>query len=85
MEQRKHATENMLAKVSWAGTTDYRSDFGILRTRQLCEEMTVTKELMKELLLAAGGSGGINTGGGGTNNELTNWDGTKKRNGWGFG
>jgi len=45
--------------------------------------MTVPKDLMANLLLAAGGKGGICTGGGGSDNELTNWDGTKKRNGWG--
>jgi hypothetical protein len=37
------------------------------------------------LLLASGGYGPIGLGGGGSNNELTNWDGTKKKNGWGVG
>ena len=83
-EQRMKATCLLLEKVSWTGTTDYMSDFATLRTKQLCEEMDVTKELMKDLFLAAGGRGDINTGGGGSNNELTNWDGTKKRNGWGM-
>ncbi len=82
-EQRMKATCLLLKKVSWTGTTDYMSDFATLRTKQLCEEMNVTKELMKDLFLAAGGRGDISTGGGGSNNELTNWDGTKKRNGWG--
>jgi len=45
--------------------------------------MTVSKDLMANLLLAAGGRCGISSGGGGSNGELTNWDGTKKRNGWG--
>jgi len=45
--------------------------------------MTVTKNLMANLLLAASGRGAISAGGGGSNGELTNWDGTKKRNGWG--
>ena len=49
------------------------------RTRQLCDAMTVSKDLMANLLLAAGGRSGISTGGGGSNGELTNWDGTKKR------
>ena len=40
-------------------------------------------ELMKNLLLAAGGRGSISTGGG-VSGELTNWDGTKERNGWGI-
>ena len=45
--------------------------------------MTVPKELMKDLLLMSGGREGISLGGGGSNGELTNWDGTKKKNGWG--
>ena len=50
------------------------------RTKQLCEEITVSKEIVATLLLAAGGKGGVSVGGGGggSNNELTNWDGTKK-------
>ena len=47
--------------------------------------MTVTKDLMANLLLAAGGRGSVGVGGGGSNGELTNWDGTKKRTGWGIG
>ena len=47
--------------------------------------MTVSKDLMANLLLAAGGRGGISIGGGGSNTELTNWDGTKKKTGWGIG
>ena len=47
--------------------------------------MNVTKEMMTTLLLAAGGHGGVSSGGGGVSGELTNWDGTKKRNGWGNG
>ena len=45
--------------------------------------MTVTKEVVKSLLIAAGGRGGITSGGGGSTGELTNWDGTKKNTGWG--
>jgi len=44
--------------------------------------MEVPKELMKNLI-AAGSRGCYNTGGGGVSGELTNWDGTKKKNGWG--
>ena len=51
--------------------------------KQLSEEMNVPKELMDRLFLTAGGRGTIGMGGGGSDNELTNWDGTKKRNGWG--
>ena len=82
-KQRMRATYNLLGQISWTGTTDFMSDLAQTRTRQLCEEMTVTKDMMKNLLLAIGGRGDICTGGGGSNNELTNWDGTKKRNGWG--
>lgn len=46
--------------------------------------MTVSKDLMANLLLAVGGRGGIVTGGGGFTSELTNWDGTKKKTGWGM-
>jgi hypothetical protein len=83
-EQRMKATGLLLDDISWTGTTDYMSDLAMKRTRQLCEEMNVTKELMQDLLLAAGGRGTITYGGGGTDNALTNWDGTKKRTGWGI-
>ena len=83
-EQRMKATGLLLDDISWTGTTDYMSDLAMKRTRQLCDEMSVTKELMQGLLLAAGGRGTITYGGGGTDNALTNWDGTKKRNGWGI-
>ena len=82
-EQRMKATGLLLDDISWTGTTDYMSDLAMKRTRQLCDEMSVTKELMQGLLLAAGGKGSISYGGGDTDNTLTNWDGTKKRNGWG--
>ena len=82
-EQRKQATQNLLSHVSWKGTTKYMSDLSETRTMQFCEEMTVPKKLMEGLLLAAGGRGIVGAGGGGSSSELTNWDGTKKRNGWG--
>ena len=82
-EQRKQATLNLLNQVSWKGTTKYMSDLSETRTMQFCEEMTVPKNLMDSLLLAAGGRGFVSTGGGGSDGELTNWDGTKKQNGWG--
>lgn len=53
------------------------------RTRQLSDEMIVTKEIVAGLLLAAGGRGISGSGGGDSNSDLTNWDGTKKRSGWG--
>ena len=82
-KQRKAATNHLLEKVSWSGMTPFKADLTATRTRQLCDAMTVTKDLMANLLLAAGGRSGISIGGGGSNGELTNWDGTKKRNGWG--
>ena len=82
-EQRMKATGLLLDDISWTGTTDYMSDLAMKRTRQLCDEMSVTKELMQGLLLAAGGRGTFSYGSGSTDNALTNWDGTKKRNGWG--
>lgn len=48
------------------------------------EAYQLENELAKNLYLMAGGRGGISTGGGGPSGELTNWDGTKKRNGWGM-
>lgn len=82
-KQRKIAAAYLLEKVSW---TDISSDFKIgltaSRTRQLCDSMTVSKDLMHNLLLMAEGRGSVGVGGGGSNSELTNWDGTKKKTGW---
>ena len=69
--------------ISWKGTNDFMCDLAIKRTRQLCEEMSVTKELMQGILLAARDRGTISYGGGSTDNALTNWNGTKKRTSWG--
>lgn len=82
-KQRKTATNYLLEKVSWNGMTPFKADLTATRTRQLCDAMTVTKDLMANLLLAASGRGDICLGGGGSDNELTNWDGTRKCNGWG--
>ena len=80
-DQRNRATESLLGKVNWKGTTPFMSDLAATRTKQLSEEMSVPREIMEGLLLAAGGMGGVSIGGGGggSNNELTNWDGTKKK------
>ena len=64
--------------------SDFKIDFTASRTRQLCDAMTVSKDLMQNLLLMAGGRGSVGVGGGGSNGELTNWDGTKKNTGWGI-
>ena len=82
-KQRETATNYLLEKVSWSGMTPFKADLTATRTRQLCDAMTVTNDLLKNLFLAAGGRSDISLGGGGSDNELTNWDGTKKRNGWG--
>ena len=85
-KQRKIAAAYLLEKVSWTGiSSDFKMELTAARTRQLCDAMTVSKGLMANLFLAAGGRGGISTGGGGSNGELTNWDGTKKKTGWGRG
>ena len=87
-KQRKMATAYLLEKVSWTGiASEFKRDLTVSRTRQLCDAMTVPKDMMANLLLAAGGRGsvGVGVGGGGSNGELTNWDGTKKKTGWGIG
>ena len=84
-KQRKMATAYLLERVSWTGiSSDFKIDLTASRTRQLSDTMTVSKDLMVNLFLAAGGRGGVSAGGGGVSGELTNWDGTKKRNGWGM-
>ena len=83
-KQRKMATAYLLERVSWTGMSEFKVGLTATRTRQLCDVMTVSKDLMKNLILAAGCKGSISVGGGGSSNELTNWDGTKKRNGWGM-
>lgn len=84
-KQRRMAAAYLLEKMSWTGISEFKADLTASRTRQLCDAMTVTKDLMANLLLAAGGRGSVGVGGGGSNGELTNWDGTKKRTGWGIG
>ena len=83
-KQRRMATAYLLEKVSWTGMSEFKAGLTASRTRQLCDAMTVTKDLMANLLLSAGGRAGISVGGGGSNGELTNWDGTKKKTGWGM-
>ncbi len=84
-KQRKMAAAYLLEKVSWTGiSSDFKISLTSSRTQQLCDTMTVSKDLMANLLLAAGGRGCMSTGGGGSNSELTNWDGTKKNTGWGM-
>lgn len=84
-KQRRMATAYLLEKVPWTGMSEFKAGLTVSRTRQLCDAMTVSKDMMANLLLATGGRSGISTGGGGSNGELTNWDGTKKKTGWGIG
>ena len=81
--QRMKATHALLEQADWSDLTDYKINFARLRTEQTCNEMTVTKAVLESLVLAAGGRGTTSLGGGGTAGELTNWDGTKKKTGWG--
>ena len=83
-KQRRMATAYLLEKVSWTGMSEFKAGLTASRTRQLCDVMTVSKDLMANLLLSAGGRAGTSVGGGGSTSELTNWDGTKKRTGWGL-
>jgi len=59
-DQRTQATESLLGKVNWKGTTPFMSDLAATRTKQLSEEMSVSREIMEGLMLAAGGRGGAN-------------------------
>ncbi|MBR1621831.1 MAG: hypothetical protein IJ669_06920 [Prevotella sp.] len=63
-KQRRMAAAYLLEKVSWTGMSEFKTGLTASRTRQLCDAMTVSKDLMANLLLAAGGRGGISTGGG---------------------
>ena len=80
------AVAYLLEKMSWTAiASEFKRELTAARTRQLSDTMTVSNDLMANLFLAAGGGSGISTGGGGSNSELTNWDGTKKKTGWGIG
>ena len=63
------ATAYLLENVSWTGLSEFKAGLTASRTRQLCDAMTVSKDLMANLLLAAGGRGGISSGSGGSNGE----------------
>ena len=82
--QRKTAAGFLLGEVDWT-TIAYQSSCDLAETRigQLCEERSIPKEIVADLMLAAGGKGGVSVGGGGggSNDDLTNWDGTKKKKG----
>ena len=72
-KQRKIAAAYLLEKVSWTGiSSDFKISLTSSRTQQLCDAMTVSIDLMQNLLLMAGGRGGIGVGGGG-NWGLPKW------------
>ena len=75
------STKNLMEE--YHGRERPTSGLAQTRTKQFCEEMSVTKELMAMLLHTAGGRGGVSLGGDGVSGELTSWDGTKKKDGWG--
>ena len=81
--QRNQATESLLGKVDWKGTTPFMSGLAATRTMQLSGEMRVPQRIVNDLMLAAGGYGITTGGGGGSDNALTNWDGTKKKKDYG--
>ena len=75
------STKNLMEE--YHGRERPTSGLAQTRTKQFCEEMSVTKELMATLLHTAGGRGGVSLGSDGVSGELTSWDGTKKKDGWG--
>ena len=81
---RLQATQSLLDEVDWSETSDYKQGFTRHWTEMFSQDMSISQTLMETLTLAAGGRGGISTGGGVSNGELTNWDGTKKKTGWGM-
>ena len=81
---RLQATQSLLDEVDWSETSSYKQDLTRHWTEMFSQDMTISQTMMEALTLAAGGRGGISTAGGGSSSELTNWDGTKKKTGWGM-
>ena len=81
---RLQAAQSLLDEVDWSETSDYKQGLTRHWTEMFCQDMTISRTLIETLTLAAGGRSGISTGGGGSSSELTNWDGTKKKTGWGM-
>ena len=80
---RLQATKSLLDEVDWSETSDYKQGLTRHWTEMFSQDMPISKTLMETLTLASGGRG-VSFGGGGSNGELTNWDGTKKKTGWGM-
>ena len=81
---RLQATQSLLDEVDWSETSSYKQGLTRHWTEMFCQDMPISQTLIETLTLAAGVRGGISTGGGGSCSELTNWDGTKKKTGWGL-
>ena len=45
-KQRMMATAYLLEKMSWTGISEFKAELTASRIRQLCDAMTVTKDLM---------------------------------------
>lgn len=80
---RLQATQSLLDEVDWSETSSYKQGLTRHWTEMFSQDMPISKTLMETLTLASGGRG-VSFGGGGSNGELTNWDGTKKKTGWGM-
>lgn len=81
---RLQATQSLLNEVDWSETSSYKQDLTRHWTEMFSQDMTISQTMLEALTIATGGRGGISTGGGGSTSELTNWDGTKKKTGWGI-
>ena len=81
---RLQATQSLLDEVDWSETSDYKQNLTRHWTEMFSQDMSISKTLMETLTLAAGGRSVSFGVGGDSNSELTNWDGTKKKTGWGM-
>lgn len=81
---RLKATQSLLDKVDWSETSDYKQGLTRHWTEMFSQDMPISQTIIETLTLVVGGRGGISIGGGGSSSELTNWDGTKKKTGWGM-
>ena len=77
IESRSNAVTSLFADVNWDGSTPYGQELGELRVHQLNKELSITSELINQVIILA--SGGYNTGasggGGGSDNNDLWWDG----------
>lgn len=73
---REDAVSSILSDVRWSGITSFAKELTELRIHQLNEELTITSELVNEVVILASGGYNIGNGGGGGNdkNDLR-WDG----------